>query len=200
MSLLFNKDPSYWLAKIIAAPDKTTYRSSDFRDIVFASTQVASAANIAAQQAYQDSAIVVFHQDELDAALQPMLDRVSAYNQKYSTLLQNLTADTVDAPDLKADGVELLTYVQASLVALQGIEDSVTWYEGLFGGLAEVTVTWATKLYAALAGAIAAALSTLSLAAKLAIVTVAVGGGGYVVYRGVELSRARSRGKKRISP
>lgn len=168
MSLLLNQDASYWLAKIIAAPNKAVYSRAELVSILASAVRMANTGLSGLSFALQNSAVVVFHQDEITRLIYPLTDRTSAFNNKYTILLQN-SGSTITAPDLKEDVIELLVFVRATLDGLRQIEGSVGWFEKVFGDFGAAATDLAIMIYKALVGVAKAALAAISTATYIAI-------------------------------
>lgn len=193
MGLLKNRDPYYWLSKLVEMdpPVDNRYAFQDFKNIVVA-TATLGQSGIAAASDANTFTTVLLHKDEWDTAVYPMLDRISAFNNKYTALLQTggtPDPEFVEAPDLKPDAVEVTTWVAATLAKLQLLLDNQTWYEKIFGTFTDALANWASLVYKAVAGIIAAALAGLGTGIKILLWGAALGGGAYGAYRAVEWSK-----------
>lgn len=212
MSLLQNQDPRYWLAKIVAAPDKSAYPRKNLQKVVSTSLEASTAATKALSDALQDTAIVQGHQDEIDALLVPLTSRMSAYSQKYSVLQQSTQGQaTVSAPDLKADTIELLTFSAATLDGVRDIQGSITWFERLFYSFVVNLTALCKAIYEALVGVFKTIIAALSTTGKALLGLTTLGFAGLGVYQVNKLierrrtpklqgARRRPRRQRRLNP
>lgn len=169
LTLLRNQDPRYWLAKIVAEPDKQRFARDDFRRIVDA----IAAMNIQALAALEggfERVATPWSDAKLTNIMTPLIARVDAFNRTYVPLLKQSNYEaTIDAPYLKTDAIEMLTFAAATIDQVRNTMGNVTWLESLQNAAGNA----AESIYRALAGALKAALYG---AGFLTIAAVAIGG------------------------
>lgn len=167
MSLLSANDPRYWLAKIVAAPAKTTFSQKDFADILYL---VGRANNISATALTEISNTQLFlvtpfpwDKGPYPDLVTSFVSRYDAFKRKYSSV--QVSNGVVVAPDLKADAIEMLTWAVATTDKIRSIYG---WTEGLgaaIGAVAEV----GSRIYEALAGTVQKLVAGLAIGGSVLI-------------------------------
>lgn len=186
MSLLRNTDPRFWLAKIIAEPEPTggVYDSVRFRKAALAVVKMDQIATATLRIGLQDSRWP-WDSADLQNMMDPLVSRGDAFVRFYQPLIQrSLKEPMIQAPNFKADAIEMLTFAAATIDGVRNVIGSVSWL---------------TELQDAAGNAGAAVFELLTnliktLVAGVKLITLAVGVvGGLWVYN--EFIRPPQRGR-----